>query len=133
MTIPTLPGITPKMITTQRIATRVLFSGPDDGVPVLFLHGNSSSATWWEETMLSLPAGFRGIAPDHWPPPLAGHFCGYAGGLNPDNIDRHLDLMRDAAGDELVWIDMESGIRTNDNFDLSKCRRVLEIAAEYAE
>ncbi len=75
----------------------------------------------------------RGIAPDHWPAPLPGHFCGYAGGLNPDNLDRHLDLMHNAAGDELVWIDMESGIRTDDIFDLVKCRRVLEIAAEYVE
>ncbi|MEZ4769446.1 MAG: alpha/beta hydrolase [Caldilineales bacterium] len=64
MTIPTLPGITPKTITSKRLTTRVLFSGQDDGAPVLFLHGNSSSATWWEETMLDLPAGFRGIAPD---------------------------------------------------------------------
>lgn len=64
MTIPTLPGITARTLTTSRLATRVLFSGPDDGVPVLFLHGNASSATWWEETMLALPAGVRGIAPD---------------------------------------------------------------------
>ncbi|MCB0203103.1 MAG: alpha/beta hydrolase, partial [Anaerolineae bacterium] len=64
MTIPTLAGITPRTITTDRITTRVLFSGPDDGTPVLFLHGNSSSATWWEETMLALPASCRGIAPD---------------------------------------------------------------------
>ncbi len=64
MTIPTLPGITPRTITSDRITTRVLFSGPDDGIPVLFLHGNASSATWWEETMLALPAGYRGIAPD---------------------------------------------------------------------
>jgi pimeloyl-ACP methyl ester carboxylesterase len=64
MTTPTLPGVTPTMIATERITTRVLLSGPDDGVPVLFLHGNSSSATWWEQTMLALPAGFRGIAPD---------------------------------------------------------------------
>lgn len=52
------------MITTPRITTRVLFSGPETGVPVLFLHGNVSSATWWEEVMLSLPSKFRGIAPD---------------------------------------------------------------------
>lgn len=64
MTIPTLPGVTPKTITTDRLTTRVLFSGPDDGVPVLFLHGNASSATWWEETMIALPGGFRAIAPD---------------------------------------------------------------------
>ena len=64
MPIPTLPGITAKIITTDRISTRVLFSGPDDGVPVLFLHGNVSSATWWEETMLALSPEHRGIAPD---------------------------------------------------------------------
>lgn len=62
--IPTLPGITSRLIDTPRLRTHVLFSGPDDGVPVLFLDGNVSSATFWEETMLSLPAGFRGIAPD---------------------------------------------------------------------
>lgn len=64
MTIPTMEGITSKTITTKRITTRVLFSGAEDGVPVLFLHGNVSSATWWEETMVALPAGYRGIAPD---------------------------------------------------------------------
>ena len=64
MSIETLPGIISKMITSSRLTTRVLFSGPEDGVPVLFLHGNHSSATWWEETMLALPPGFRGIAPD---------------------------------------------------------------------
>jgi pimeloyl-ACP methyl ester carboxylesterase len=42
----------------------VLFTGPEDGVPVLLLHGNASSATWWEETMLALPQGYRGIALD---------------------------------------------------------------------
>lgn len=64
MNIPTLPGISAKSITTDRITTRVLFSGAEDGVPVLFLHGNVSSATWWEEVLITLPAGFRGIAPD---------------------------------------------------------------------
>jgi pimeloyl-ACP methyl ester carboxylesterase len=64
MSIPTLEGITAKKVTTDRITTRVLLSGPDDGIPVLFLHGNTSSATWWEEVMVSLPSEFRGIAVD---------------------------------------------------------------------
>ncbi len=71
MSIPTLAGVTPKVIATHRITTRVLFTGPEGGMPVLFLHGNASSATWWEETMLALPGppagsgqGYRGIAPD---------------------------------------------------------------------
>lgn len=64
MSIPTMPGISAKMITSPRITTRVLFSGPEDGIPVLFVHGNASSATYWEEIMLGLPMGYRGIAPD---------------------------------------------------------------------
>jgi pimeloyl-ACP methyl ester carboxylesterase len=59
-----MEGIIPKRITTERITTRVLFSGPEDGIPVLFFHGNVSSATWWEETMVALQEGFLGIAPD---------------------------------------------------------------------
>jgi len=64
MNIPTLEGVTARTMTTDRITTRVLFTGADDGMPVLFVHGNFASATWWEETMLALPEGFRGIAPD---------------------------------------------------------------------
>ncbi len=64
MFIPTMTGITAKTIATPRLSTRVLFSGGEDAIPVLFLHGNTSSATWWEETMLALPKEFRGIAPD---------------------------------------------------------------------
>jgi len=63
-TVRTLPGITSKMIPTERIQMHVLFSGPDDGIPVVFVHGNASSSTYWEETMLALPEKYRGIAPD---------------------------------------------------------------------
>lgn len=59
-----LPGITSQMVATPRLNTHVLSCGPADGTPVVFLHGNFSAATYWEETMLALPAGFRGIAPD---------------------------------------------------------------------
>jgi pimeloyl-ACP methyl ester carboxylesterase len=59
-----MPGITSKTVDTPRLRMHVLFSGPEDGIPVLFVHGNCSSATYWEEQMLLLPAGYRGIAPD---------------------------------------------------------------------
>ena len=62
--IPTLPGITSEHIPTARIRTHVLTSGPADGEPVVFVHGNASSATFWEETMLALQPRFRAIAPD---------------------------------------------------------------------
>jgi pimeloyl-ACP methyl ester carboxylesterase len=59
-----LPGVTNKMVDTARLQQNVYFSGPEDGLPVVFLHGNFSAALYWEETMLALPAAFRGIAPD---------------------------------------------------------------------
>ena len=62
--IPTLPGITAETISSARLTTRVLFAGDADGAPVIFVHGNLTSATFWEETMLAMPAGYRCIALD---------------------------------------------------------------------
>ncbi|MCS7210938.1 MAG: alpha/beta hydrolase [Chloroherpetonaceae bacterium] len=62
--VPTLPNIRARMVQTTRLRTRVLFSGNQTGVPVIFIHGNLSSATWWEETMLRLPPQYYAIAPD---------------------------------------------------------------------
>jgi pimeloyl-ACP methyl ester carboxylesterase len=62
--IPTMEGITSQFVQTDRLNTHVLSCGPEDGTPVVFFHGNFSAATYWEETMLALPAGLRGIAPD---------------------------------------------------------------------
>ncbi len=63
-TVPTLPGITSRLIETERLKQHVLFSGPEDGIPVVFIHGNFSAATYWEELMLALPPQYRCIAPD---------------------------------------------------------------------
>lgn len=62
--VPTLPGIQARMVQTSRLRTRVLFSGSQTGTPIVFIHGNLSSATWWEETMQRLPASYYAIAPD---------------------------------------------------------------------
>ena len=64
MAVPTLDGVRAEQVETKRLASRILSSGPKSGVSVLFLHGNLTSATWWEETMRALPSGFRGVAPD---------------------------------------------------------------------
>jgi pimeloyl-ACP methyl ester carboxylesterase len=60
-----MDGITSQTVDTPRLQIHVLTSGPADGTPVLFVHGNNSCSTYWEETMLALPAGFRAIAPDN--------------------------------------------------------------------
>jgi pimeloyl-ACP methyl ester carboxylesterase len=59
-----LSGITTQMVTTPRLKQHVYFSGPAGGIPVIFLHGNFSAALYFEEIMLALPPGYRGIAPD---------------------------------------------------------------------
>jgi pimeloyl-ACP methyl ester carboxylesterase len=72
-----LPGIGAEIAETSRLRIHYLKSGPaGGGEPVLFIHGNGAASTWWEETMLALPAGFRGIAPD-----LRGYGLTDRGGL----------------------------------------------------
>lgn len=63
-TIPTLPGINARTVSSERLTTRVLFAGDPDGQPVIFIHGNLTSATFWEETMLAMPAGYHCVALD---------------------------------------------------------------------
>ena len=60
----TLEGVTTEKIETLRLTQHVYLAGPEDGVPVIFVHGNCASALHWEENMLALPEGYRGIAPD---------------------------------------------------------------------
>ena len=59
-----LAGIEAGEVNTQRLKMFVLTRGPQRGEPVIFLHGNLCSSTIWEETMLSLPEGYRAVAPD---------------------------------------------------------------------
>ena len=73
----------------------------------------------------------RGLLPQKWDPPLPGHFCGYAGGLAPDNLEENLRLIEKAAQGHKTWIDMESGVRTADRFDIPKARKVLEITEKF--
>lgn len=58
------PGIEPVRIATDRIETHVLRRGPDDGIPVVLVHGNVSSGRFFAELMASLPAEWHILAPD---------------------------------------------------------------------
>jgi pimeloyl-ACP methyl ester carboxylesterase len=60
-----LPGIAATRVPTARLTQNVLsVAGRDDGEPVLFVHGNVSSAPFWQPTMLALPERFRPLAVD---------------------------------------------------------------------
>lgn len=54
-------------------------------------------------------------------------FTGYAGGLKPENIKNVLRLIESVSAPGLdFYIDMESGIRTDNLFDLEKIKSVIE-------
>lgn len=59
-----LPGIASLKVSTSRLQTHLLASGPTDGEPVLFVHGNVSSGRFFEETLASMPSRYRCLAPD---------------------------------------------------------------------
>lgn len=73
----------------------------------------------------------KGICPNRWNSPVKNKSCGYAGGLEPDNIVENLCKIFSVVNDELFWIDMESGIRTDNKFDLQKCEDVLQVSTDW--
>lgn len=81
-------------------------------------------------------SGGRGIGPVNWKPPIANKFCGYAGGLGPDNVVQELEkilkFFPTLAEMPLFWLDMETKIRNMDDWlDLNKCEAVLKAVEPY--
>ncbi|MBJ7480862.1 alpha/beta fold hydrolase [Rhodococcus erythropolis] len=59
----------------------VLISGPDDGIPLVALHGfPESAASWGKVTPLLTAAGYRVIAPNQ---------RGYSAGARPEGVDAY--------------------------------------------
>jgi pimeloyl-ACP methyl ester carboxylesterase len=58
------PGIRARRVRTSRVTLNVLDDGRAEGEPVLFVHGNVSSAAFFATTLPALPAGVRGLAVD---------------------------------------------------------------------
>lgn len=77
-------------------------------------------------------SGGAGVLPDKWVKPIA-NYCGYAGGLSPDNLKDNLDKLCDLVGDTPIWIDAETHLRSDNDrvFDIDKVLRFLEIAKPY--
>lgn len=58
------PGINSSFVETKRLRMHVLTAGDESKPPILFLHGNASTSTIWEEVMLKLSKNYFCIAPD---------------------------------------------------------------------
>jgi len=76
-------------------------------------------------------SGGRGTVINEIPKPIDNIFCGYAGGLNPENLEQKLEEINSVVADKEIWIDMESGVRINNEFDLKKVVQCCEIAKKY--
>ena len=76
-------------------------------------------------TMLVDPSGGRGV--DEGLDIIATEYkTGYAGGININNVEDKLRFLMEMETVGDFWIDMESGVRTDDWFDINKVKLVLE-------
>lgn len=75
----------------------------------------------------------RGVAPQAWSVPagLERVRCGFAGGIGPDNVAATLDGIA-AVHARPYWIDMESGLRSDNRFDLARVRALLDAVRGHA-
>lgn len=99
-------------------------------------HNNANINLWKElnasnHHVLFDSSGGRGIVNDDWKVPLTGKLCGYAGGLGEDNIIEQLTKIKKVVGSQAFWIDMENKVRTEDYFDLEKCKTILTMVNKH--
>ena len=59
-----MPELTPVLVETPRLTVNVWAGGPEDGRPVLLVHGNLVTGGWWRDVAAALPDDVRVIAPD---------------------------------------------------------------------
>ena len=85
----------------------------DSGLDVAYLYDSS---------------GGHGKTASVWLPPF-GKYCGYAGGLSPENLEEEIPRIAAVTGEHPIYLDMESGVRDiDDHFDISRAEIVLKIA-----
>ncbi|MGH2502026.1 MAG: alpha/beta fold hydrolase, partial [Ktedonobacterales bacterium] len=59
-----LPGVRSQTVATSRLRVKYLESGPEDGIPVVLIHGNLATSRFYEPLMAAAPGQYRCIAPD---------------------------------------------------------------------
>lgn len=79
-------------------------------------------------------SGGAGVLPKAWPSAWTGVYCGYAGGLGPDNVVEQVMKIGELGDVNCAfWVDMERRVRSEDDrmFDLTKVRSVLLAVKPY--
>ena len=103
---------------------------------VIFGHRNATKLirdhfTDYNVVPLFDASGGKGVL-GSWPE-YPGFYCGYAGGLSPENLEEQLKILSNIVGERVVWIDVESKIRSADDavFDVGKVEMFLKIAESW--
>ena len=83
-------------------------------------------------------SGGRGTVPQSRPSLVNGQYVGYAGGIGSINVRDVIEAIASLVEHASYWIDMESGVRSSDRFDLEEClavcRRVyLSVGTRYVQ
>ncbi len=99
----------------------------DRGVTPIFQTRETTIPSASGSVYLFDTSGGRGTVPEFWPiNPSNSGLVGYAGGMNPENVVGIVSFLETIGNN--YWIDMETGVRTDDIFDFEKialvCRAV---------
>lgn len=76
-------------------------------------------------------SGGRGKVIERIDTSLGSAYTGFSGGLNPDNMATICTMVVEDAEEVDVWLDLETGVRTEDIFDLDKVKSVLETTHKF--
>ena len=76
-------------------------------------------------------SGGLGVLPKDWP--VSSGYCGYAGGLSPENLQSQMELIDKVVGEGPIWIDVETHVRSNGDaqFDLDRVQKFLDVASDW--
>lgn len=116
------------------------------GATVITQHTEASESLWRElaerpnHVVMFDTFGRRGLGLQRWQAPLKkiesgwsfkaiDPLCGYAGGLGPDNVAKHLRLIADATRHSAFWLEMDGKLLGGtDRFDMGRAKRCLDAA-----
>lgn len=56
-----------------------------------------------------------------------GNYTGYSGGIGPNNITSVVKKINEYPNTQQVWVDMETGVRTDNKLDIQKVCDVLQV------
>jgi len=106
----------------------------------IFQYNKSNAETLDEQEIIGIPSnvhflhdgsGGRGTEIKEFQEPFNNIYTGYSGGISTDNIKTICETLNNMKNTNNVWIDMESGVRTDNEFDLKKVETILSACSTF--